>query len=80
MDLFITLLIRLGLVNGKTFDKAIKRFLAADAYPEKLESQEKAKADAAAAAATRAQGEAKAASEEAERATRVRQRIKEFVA
>lgn len=74
MDLIITFLIRLGLISGKSLDKALKRIETVDAYIEQLEAQERAKADAAQKVANRALLTAAEADAEAAKAAELRKR------
>ncbi|MBS3648725.1 hypothetical protein KEU06_08795 [Pseudaminobacter sp. 19-2017] len=72
MDLIVRLLIRLGLIDGKTFDKAVNKLASVDAYIEKLEAQEKAKEVAAQKVADRALLTASTAAEKAKDASALR--------
>lgn len=75
MDLIVKLLIRLGIIDGKTFDKAIAKLNAVDAYIEKLEEQEKAKEDAAQKIADRALLTASEAAAKANQAQKLRSKL-----
>jgi L-fucose mutarotase/ribose pyranase (RbsD/FucU family) len=79
MDLFVRLLIRLGLISGKTLDKAINRMVALDAYLEEVEALEKAKAEKADEAISKALSNKTTANANAARAARIRERAQEFV-
>lgn len=79
MELFARILAALGF-GGKTLDKAIALMTKLDTYLEEVESLEKAKADAAAEAIRKASEDKLAAEQNANRASRIRDRAKEFVA
>lgn len=79
MELFARILASLGF-GGKTLDKAISLMTKLDSYLEEVEALEKAKAEAAAEAVRKASEDKIAAEQNANRAARIRDRAKEFVA
>lgn len=79
MNLIISLLTRLGLINGHSLDGAIKLLTKLDAHLEKVEALEKAKSEAADLAASKAALDKATADDNAARAARIRDRAKEFV-
>jgi hypothetical protein len=79
MELFARILAALGF-GAKTLDKAIALMTKLDSYLAQVEAIEKAKSDAAAAAIDKATADKIAAEQNANRAARIRDRAKEFVA
>lgn len=73
-------ILRLFGFTGKTLDKAIAQMNKLDTYLEQVEAIEKANAAKADEAVRRAAEASKTASENAERASRIRARAQEFVA
>lgn len=79
MNIFVAILRKLGF-TGKTLDKAIQQMTKLDAYLETVEAQEKEAAAALEAKAKAALEGSAAAVSNAERAARIRERAKEFIA
>jgi hypothetical protein len=79
MNILVRILRSLGF-TGKTLDKAIKQMTKLDAYLETVEAQEKEAAQKLEAQAKAALEASTAATNNAERAARIRERAKEFIA